>query len=279
MLRVVIVDDCRDSANSLAVLMRHWGHDVRVAYSGAAALEIALTYQPDVLLLDIAMPKMNGLELAQRLRRLPALDNSLLVAITGYADEAHRLLGADAGFDLYLIKPVHPPTLEELMRLEKQWRATDDEPNFFAPRPFGILVVDDEDSVRRVVSAALRHRGFTVWLAADAQEALELYGLNREAIDMVLLDVRMPVPDGPQTLSLLQELNPQICFCFMSGDFGRYTEEELYELGAAAVLSKPFSVTAAAQSLWELAGQGGAGPLPGDERNTRELSRHHGLPN
>jgi CheY-like chemotaxis protein len=276
-LRVVIADDCRDSADSLSALMRFWGHDVRVAYSGAAVLEITLTYQPDVLLLDIGMPQMNGLELARQLRRLPAIENSLLVAITGYADEAHRLLGADAGFDLYLIKPVQPPILEELMQLEKKSRH--DESRFSTPpaRPLGILVVDDEDALRRVVGTALRQRGFTVWLAADAHEALELYGLNRDAIDLVLLDVRMPAPDGPQTLTMLRQLNPQICCCFMSGEFGRYSEEALYELGAAAVLAKPFSMTAAAQRLWELAGRGGMDPLAGDERNTQELSRHHGL--
>jgi CheY-like chemotaxis protein len=118
-LRVVIADDCRDAADTLATLMDLWGHEVRVAYSGAAVLGIVATYRPHVLLLDIAMPRMDGLVLARQLRRLRFLEHPLLVAITGYADYAHRLLGLEAGFDLYLAKPVEPVILQQLMQVQK----------------------------------------------------------------------------------------------------------------------------------------------------------------
>jgi CheY-like chemotaxis protein len=118
-LRAVIADDCRDGADSLAMLMVLWGHEVRVAYSGAAVLGIVATYRPHVLLLDIAMPRMDGLVLARQLRRLRFLEHPLLVAITGYADYAHRLLGLEAGFDLYLAKPVEPVILQQLMQVQK----------------------------------------------------------------------------------------------------------------------------------------------------------------
>ena len=117
-LRVLVADDCTDAADSLSMLLRMWGHDVRLTYDGEAAIEMACVYQPDVLLLDIAMPKLDGCRLAQRLRRQARFMDTLLVAITGYGDEAHRLLCEAAGFDVFLIKPIDPATLETLLLLE-----------------------------------------------------------------------------------------------------------------------------------------------------------------
>jgi DNA-binding response OmpR family regulator len=115
-----IVDDYRDAADSLAVLVSLWGHDVRVAYGGEVALEMAWAYRPDVLLLDLALPKMDGLQVARQLRRDSRFKATLLVATTGYADEAHRLLGMKVGFDRYLIKPIDPTIAEDLLRREQQ---------------------------------------------------------------------------------------------------------------------------------------------------------------
>jgi CheY-like chemotaxis protein len=123
------------------------------------------------------------------------------------------------------------------------------------PLTYGILVVDDEWTVRAVLSVVLREKGFALWLAADGQEALDLYRRHHKTIGVVLLDVRMPGRDGVQTLAALQEVNPRVRCCFMSGDLGSYTEQELCDLGAAAVLQKPFRVTEVAQMLWELAGE------------------------
>jgi CheY-like chemotaxis protein len=116
LLRVLVVDDNEDTADSSSVLLQLWGHDVRVAYSGQAALESVATFQPDVFLLDIGMPRMNGFEMARRFRG--RFRDALLVAVTGYADATHRVLGEEAGFDLYLVKPVQPSDLETLLALE-----------------------------------------------------------------------------------------------------------------------------------------------------------------
>jgi CheY-like chemotaxis protein len=121
------------------------------------------------------------------------------------------------------------------------------------PRKCGILVVDDEAGVRGVLNLGMRRQGFAVWVAADGQEALDLYRRHHETIDVVLMDVRMPGLDGPQTLAALQELNPQIRCCFMSGDLGNYTAERLQILGAAAVLRKPFHLAEVARVLCEQA--------------------------
>ncbi|MCI0740476.1 MAG: response regulator [Gemmataceae bacterium] len=122
-----------------------------------------------------------------------------------------------------------------------------------ATRTCGILVVDDDASVRGMLSIVLKQQGFAVWLAADGQEALALYKLHRLVIDVVLMDVRMPRLDGPRTLTALQQLNPRICCRFMSGDLGNYTEWKLSSLSSAAVIRKPFPLPEVAQMLWELA--------------------------
>lgn len=229
------------------------GHDVRTAHDGAEALEKTLVYQPDVLILDVALPNIGGSRLALQLRSQTRFADTLLIAVSRYADEKYRSLCEDAGFDLFLVKPVEPSTLETLMLLEQSRLAESFEAPFKTPRHYGILVVDDEGGVRGLLKIGLRQQGFTVWLAADGQEALDLYRQNADTIDVVLLDVRMSGRDGPETLSALQKLNPQIRCCFMSGELGNHTTASLLELGAAAVLPKPFRLTEISQVLWQLA--------------------------
>jgi two-component system OmpR family response regulator len=116
---VLVVDDNRDAADSLSMLVETWGHAVRRAYGGAAALEIASAYRPHALLLDVAMPKLDGCQLARLLRGQACFTQALLIAITGYADETHHLLCMEAGFDQWLVKPVEPSIVERLLQLEK----------------------------------------------------------------------------------------------------------------------------------------------------------------
>ena len=113
--RVLVVDDNVDSAEILATLLRMSGHDVRTAYTGPTALEAAVAHLPDVVLLDIGLPGLNGYEVARRLRQDPQLKGVRLVAMTGYGDEADRQLAQEAGFDRHLVKPVDFPKVEELL--------------------------------------------------------------------------------------------------------------------------------------------------------------------
>jgi DNA-binding response OmpR family regulator len=144
LLRVLVVDDDRDTADSMSLLVKAWGHDVRVAYAGAAALEAAAAYRPDVLLLDVAMPTMDGNHVARQLRRQTRFKETLLIAVTGYGDQAHCLASEGAGFDHYLVKPVDLSTLEKLLLREQGRRAEPPEAARAVPRTNGILVVDDE---------------------------------------------------------------------------------------------------------------------------------------
>jgi signal transduction histidine kinase/CheY-like chemotaxis protein len=113
--KVLVVDDNTDAVQSLALLLRMWGHEVRVAHDGPTALALAAEFQPEAVLLDIGLPGMDGYEVARRLRQHPGTAQVLLVAITGYGQEDDRLHSQAAGFDQHLIKPVDPNTLRPLL--------------------------------------------------------------------------------------------------------------------------------------------------------------------
>jgi CheY-like chemotaxis protein len=118
----------------------------------------------------------------------------------------------------------------------------------FARNP-GILVADDMASTLTLLKFELESRGFNVWLAVDGDDALDLYRRHRDEIDLVLLDVQMPGLDGPQTLEALQRLNPDVVGCFMSGNHGTYTEEDLRDRGAAWIFGTPFRPAEVADQL------------------------------
>jgi PAS domain S-box-containing protein len=110
--RVLVVDDNVDSAVGIAMILRHGGHEVNVAHDGASALEQADVFRPEVALLDVGMPEMDGCELARRIRRLPWGEGAILIAMTGWSQDEARARTAEAGFDLHVVKPVDGPLLE-----------------------------------------------------------------------------------------------------------------------------------------------------------------------
>jgi CheY-like chemotaxis protein len=124
--RILVVDDNIDAAESLALLLRLAGHEVRVAYDGPAALADVRDHPPEVVLLDIGLPKgMNGYEVARRLRGEYGLSEALVIAVTGYGQEEDRRRALEAGFDHHLTKPVDPEHLRELVaRAEGRPHAT-----------------------------------------------------------------------------------------------------------------------------------------------------------
>jgi two-component system CheB/CheR fusion protein len=116
--RVLVVDDNRDSAETIAMLVELWGHEVRIVHDGRTALTTlteAPDWLPDVVLLDIGLPGIDGYEVARRLRQEPSLDGLLMVAMTGYGQERDRQLSREAGFDHHLVKPVDPARLQALL--------------------------------------------------------------------------------------------------------------------------------------------------------------------
>ena len=116
-LQVLVVDDNTDAAESLGVLLDIEGHAAHIAHNGAEALQIAQSRELDVVFLDIGLPDMTGYDVAKRLRNLPTMKNTLLVALTGWGTQDDRQRTRDAGFDRHLTKPAELPAVEELLRM------------------------------------------------------------------------------------------------------------------------------------------------------------------
>jgi len=114
--RILVVDDNEDSARTMALLLvRLWKQEVRVAHDGPSAVEAALSFLPEVILLDIGLPGLSGYEVAERLRRRPEFAGTLLVAMTGWGQDEDRRRSREAGFDRHLVKPVDPEALRKLL--------------------------------------------------------------------------------------------------------------------------------------------------------------------
>ena len=114
-LRVLVVDDNKDAADSTCLLLRLAGHESRAVYSGGDALEAAIADRPDAILLDLGLPEIDGYEVARRLRRNPEFGEMLLVALSGYGQESERQRSQEAGCDAHLVKPVEIKTIEDVL--------------------------------------------------------------------------------------------------------------------------------------------------------------------
>jgi len=111
-LRVLVVDDEVDTLDGLARLVMRWGHEARTARDGPEALAIAPRFRPNIGMLDLGLPGMDGYELARRLRELPGLEQMRLMALTGHDSEAFCWLSGRAGFAFHIAKPASPSAIE-----------------------------------------------------------------------------------------------------------------------------------------------------------------------
>ena len=114
-LRILVVDDNADSALSLAMMLGIMGHETRTAHDGEAAVSAAEVFRPEVVLLDIGLPKLNGYEVAQRIRQHEWGATMFLIAVTGWGQDEDRQRSAEVGLNLHMVKPVEPSALERLL--------------------------------------------------------------------------------------------------------------------------------------------------------------------
>lgn len=115
-MRILVVDDNEDVADSLSMLLRMDGHEVRTEYRGANAVNTAAEFSPEVILSDIGMPEIDGYEVARRLREEPRCAGATLIALTAWARPGDRELSREAGFDHHLAKPADPAEVRQLIR-------------------------------------------------------------------------------------------------------------------------------------------------------------------
>jgi CheY-like chemotaxis protein len=114
-MRLLIADDDRGGANTLATLLRREGFQVEVVYDGQKAVELALVFNPDALIIDLEMPTLDGIQTARRLRAMPQFVCKRFVALTSYADQTHMDDASKAQFDDYLIKPCELSVLRKIL--------------------------------------------------------------------------------------------------------------------------------------------------------------------
>src|SRR5688500_19680681 len=113
--KILVVDDNHDSALSLAMMLSIMGHDTRTAHDGESAVSTAETFLPDVVLLDIGLPKLNGYEVAQRIREASWGASMYLIAVTGWGQDEDRQRSSEVGLNLHMVKPVEPSALEKVL--------------------------------------------------------------------------------------------------------------------------------------------------------------------
>ena len=112
--RVLVVDDNEGAARVLSLLLKAFGNDVRTAYDGLAAIEIAAEFRPDVIFMDLGMPRLNGYDAARRIREQPWGKHIVLAALTGWGQEDDKVRTREAGFDHHFVKPISAESLQEL---------------------------------------------------------------------------------------------------------------------------------------------------------------------
>ena len=113
--RILVVDDNADSALSLAMMLSIMGHDTRTAHDGETAVTTAESFLPEVVLLDIGLPKLNGYEVAQRIRTSSWGSSMFLIAVTGWGQDEDRQRSAEVGLNVHMVKPVEPSALQKLL--------------------------------------------------------------------------------------------------------------------------------------------------------------------
>ena len=113
--RILVADDNRDAASSLTLMLQLMGHEVFTAFDGLEALELAESCRPDALLLDIGMPRVNGFDVARRVREEVWGRGIMIVAITGWGAEQDRQRSHESGFDFHIVKPANPMTLQRIL--------------------------------------------------------------------------------------------------------------------------------------------------------------------
>jgi CheY-like chemotaxis protein len=113
--RILVVDDNHDSALSLGMMLKIMGHEIRTAHDGLAAVDVAGQFRPDMILLDIGLPKLNGYEACRLIREEPWSRDIVIVALTGWGQDEDRRRSHEAGFDHHLVKPVDVAALKQLL--------------------------------------------------------------------------------------------------------------------------------------------------------------------
>jgi DNA-binding NtrC family response regulator len=221
-LKVLLVDDEQEFAKSLSDRLQLRDVDAKVAFDGEQALEAMKEDEADVMILDLRMPGIDGIEVLRRVKK-DHPDVSVVI-LTGHGNEKDEEEALRLGATAFLKKPVELDQLVGAVRQEK----------------LKVLLVDDEEEFVDSLSERLALRNLTAAVAHDGERALEV--VEAEEPDVMVLDLRMPGIDGIEVLRKVRKDHPGVAVVVLSGHGTDADKKEALRLGASAYLKKPVDV-------------------------------------
>jgi two-component system, cell cycle response regulator len=262
--RILVIEDNPTNLQLVVYLLHAFGHEVSGAREGAEGIEMARQHKPDLILLDIHMPKMDGYEVARRLREDPDCCRIPIVAVTALAMVGDREKLLTSGFDGYISKPIEPETFsgkvqEYLGMLPRNpesvsvtAKSEQEQPPSVPPSPkrTALLFVDNTAANIHLAQSLLEPLGYEILTAASAREGMEV--ARRTQPDLIVSDVHMPHEDGYDFHSMVQG-DPNLAdipFIFLSSSVWSIREKETaLERGALKFISRPIESDALVAEL------------------------------
>ncbi|MEI7460370.1 MAG: response regulator [Pirellula sp.] len=237
-LRILVVDDNRDAAESLAMLLTAMGNIVHTAHDGEEAVAAAGNFRPDVVLCDIGLPKLNGFEACRRMKEQAWDKKMILIAVTGWGQDEDRRKSSEAGFDYHMVKPVDLNNLSNLLLGVRKLSHTPTGKS----GPLRVLIVDDMRDARLMLSTLLKAAGHDVQTASDGRTAISV-ALDFEP-NAVLMDNSMPGMSGLEVAKQMR-LEPKLkdaILIALTGHGDEADRQRSFEAGFDHHLVKPADI-------------------------------------
>jgi two-component system, cell cycle response regulator len=251
MARIVIIEDNPANLELMSYLLKAFGHSVVSAIDGCEGLEAVRREPPELIICDVQLPKLDGYEVARRLKSDPGLKDIPLIAVTALAMVGDRDKGLRAGFDGYISKPIEPdtfvPELEKFLRAERRGETPAPQPSPAGECPHAsqrkrdtILVVDDVSINLDLARGILEPHGYRVWTADSVEQGMAL--VAQATPDLIVSDLEMPGADGFELLRRIKAIPrlEAIPFVLISSSmWGEKDRELARRLGAARFFLRP----------------------------------------
>jgi len=221
---VLVVDDNEDLLETFAMILKRRGFFVETADNGASAVDKFKEHNYDVTLMDIVMPKMNGVEAFRKIREMDP--GASVILMTAYSEEELIQMARDEGAHQVVHKPIR---IDQLIEMIKE--AATSQP---------ILIVDDDADICQTLTKALELQGYQVLAAGSGEEAIDI--AQEKACQIAFIDIKLPNIDGLETFLRLKEINPNILTVMMTG-FRNEVKDALDKAQAASAITclyKPF---------------------------------------
>ncbi|NVL90192.1 MAG: response regulator [Desulfobacterales bacterium] len=232
--KVLVIEDDDTAREQLAKVIRKEGFQVLVAENGRAGLEVFKKELPEIVVSDLKMPDIDGLEVIHTVRRLST--NVQVILITAFGETETAIAAIREGALDYLEKPLDLEQLTLALGRARE-RIVELRERAFVP---ALLLADDEDKIRERLSREMEKEGWQVFAAADGEEAISLFKVNK--IDIVILDIKMPKKDGLQALHEMRSMNDDFETIILTGHGDEDTAIQALRDGAINFLKKPIDL-------------------------------------